>query len=51
MWDCYFRIGSAQGSDLQLADDTSGSGVNKNCIAASLLLHLTPGSSGYFEKV
>ncbi|AEO70912.1 glycoside hydrolase family 55 protein [Thermothielavioides terrestris NRRL 8126] len=51
MWNSHFRVGGATGSDLQLADCPTGSGVNKNCMAASLLLHLTPKSSGYFENV
>ena len=52
MWDCHFRVGGAQGSNLQLSNCPASAGsVNNNCMAASLLLHLTPQSSGYFENV
>jgi glucan 1,3-beta-glucosidase len=51
MWDSHFRVGGAAGTNLQLADCPSGTTINKNCIAASMLLHLTPQSSGYFENV
>ncbi|KAI0975131.1 pectin lyase fold/virulence factor [Xylaria arbuscula] len=52
MWNSHFRVGGAAGTDLQLADcPPAGAGVNDKCIAASLLLHLTPKSSGYFENV
>jgi glucan 1,3-beta-glucosidase len=51
MWDCHFRVGGAAGSNLTLSDCPTGQGINKKCMAASLLLHLTPSSSGYFENV
>ncbi|KAI0103923.1 pectate lyase superfamily protein-domain-containing protein [Nemania sp. FL0031] len=52
MWDSHFRVGGAMGSNLQLADcPTGASSVNDNCKAASMLLHLTSSSSGYFENV
>ncbi|KAI0410472.1 pectate lyase superfamily protein-domain-containing protein [Xylaria grammica] len=52
MWDSHFRVGGAMGSDLQLADCPIGaSSVNEKCKAASMLLHLTTSSSGYFENV
>ncbi|KAI0397046.1 pectate lyase superfamily protein-domain-containing protein [Xylariaceae sp. FL0594] len=52
MWDSHFRVGGAQGSNLQLADcPTGASSVNANCKAASLLLHITAKASGYFENV
>jgi hypothetical protein len=50
MFDSHFRVGGAQGTNLQLAqcqDAAPGSG----CDAASMLLHLTPSSSGYFENI
>jgi hypothetical protein len=53
MWDCHFRVGGATNSFLQLADcppRTDGK-TNPKCMAAALLLHLTPKSSGYFENV
>lgn len=52
MWDCHFRVGGAHGTDLQMSNCPKLSGsINKNCMAASLLLHLTATSSGYFENV
>ncbi|RYP18793.1 hypothetical protein DL765_003728 [Monosporascus sp. GIB2] len=50
MWDSHFRVDGALGSDL---DHTiwPTSGVNEKCIAASLLLHVIPEASGYFENV
>lgn len=52
MWDSHFRVGGAAGSNLQSADCPKLTGqVSPNCMAASLLLHLTPSSSGYFENI
>lgn len=52
MWDSHFRVGGANGSDLQFADCPAGaSSVNTNCMAASMLMHITSGASGYFENV
>lgn len=52
MWDCHFRVGGATGSDLQLSDCPKLTGtINKNCKAASMLLHVTALASGYFENV
>lgn len=52
MWDCHFRVGGAIGSNLQQADCPKLSGgVKTQCKAASLLLHVTPAASGYFENV
>lgn len=50
MFDSHFRVGGAQGSNLQLAQCQNAS-PNMGCNAASMLLHLTPKSSGYFENV
>jgi hypothetical protein len=52
MWDFCFRIGATKFSSLDL--DTCAkqlATVNEDCIAASLLLHMTPQSSGYFEAI
>ncbi|RKL32578.1 Glucan 1,3-beta-glucosidase [Fusarium proliferatum] len=50
--DTHFRVGGAAGTDLTVKDCPKLSGkVNPNCVAASLMLHLTPDSSGYFENV
>jgi hypothetical protein len=50
--DVHFRIGGAAGSQLQASDCPKLTGsVNHNCIAGSLMLHMTTKSSGYFENV
>ncbi|KAJ5211726.1 uncharacterized protein N7498_003372, partial [Penicillium cinerascens] len=51
MWDSHFRVGGAEGSDLQMGNCPKGSDINTDCIAASMLLHLTKQSSGYFENL
>lgn len=52
MWDSHFRVGGAEGTGLQLADCPSGaSSVNEDCMAASMLMHVTSSASGYFENV
>jgi glucan 1,3-beta-glucosidase len=52
MWDCHFRIGGAYGTNLTLDECPAETGsVNKDCMAASMQLHLTTESSGYFENV
>ncbi|CAG8040084.1 unnamed protein product [Penicillium olsonii] len=52
MWDSHIRIGGAIGSKLQKAQCPKGTGkVNPDCIAASLLLHLTPSSTAYMENI
>ncbi|CEJ90104.1 hypothetical protein VHEMI05908 [[Torrubiella] hemipterigena] len=50
MWDSHFRVGGAADSDLQLANCPVGK-MNKKCQAASMIMHLTPGSSGYFDNM
>ncbi|KAH6656455.1 pectate lyase superfamily protein-domain-containing protein, partial [Truncatella angustata] len=51
MWDSHFRVGGAEGTNLQLEDCPTRSDVNPDCMAASLLLHITSDSSGYFDNV
>ncbi|KAF8448258.1 pectate lyase superfamily protein-domain-containing protein [Kalaharituber pfeilii] len=52
MWDSHFRVGGAAGSRLQVGECPKLTGrVNPNCIAASMLLHLTSTSSAYLENV
>ncbi|CAG8905451.1 unnamed protein product [Penicillium egyptiacum] len=52
MWDSHIRIGGAIGSQLQKSQCPKQSGkVNPDCIAASLLLHLTPSSNAYLENI
>jgi hypothetical protein len=52
MWDVHVRIGGATGTDLT-PDECPAvtSGVNANCNAASLMMHITPLASGYFENI
>ncbi|RAL06587.1 pectin lyase-like protein [Aspergillus homomorphus CBS 101889] len=52
MWDSHFRVGGAIGSDLQATQCPKGLGmVMPDCVAASLLLHLTPQSSAYLSNI
>ncbi|KAF5648626.1 putative glucan 1 3-beta-glucosidase [Fusarium sp. NRRL 52700] len=45
------EVGGAAGTNLTIKDCPKLSGkVNPNCVAASLMLHLTSDSSGYFEN-
>ncbi|KAL2167137.1 hypothetical protein VTG60DRAFT_1656 [Thermothelomyces hinnuleus] len=50
MWDTHIRVGGALGSELDHANCPK-LGYSEACITASLLLHVTPKSSGYFENV
>ncbi|KAI1771426.1 pectin lyase-like protein [Hypoxylon cercidicola] len=50
MWDTHVRVGGALGSDLDI-ETCPKFGYNDNCICASLLFHVTPQASGYFENV
>ena len=51
MWDCHFRVGGADGTDLGLADCPRGTKDYDKCTAAALLFHVTSTASGYFENV
>ncbi|KAH7419223.1 putative glucan 1,3-beta-glucosidase precursor [Cadophora sp. MPI-SDFR-AT-0126] len=52
MWDSHFRVGGGYFSDLTIEEcPKSTSDPDRNCMAALLLLHITPTSSGYFENV
>ncbi|KAF7184859.1 hypothetical protein CNMCM7691_007065 [Aspergillus felis] len=52
MWDSHFRVGGAAGSNLGLADcPIGGDAVNRKCMGASMLMHITGDASGYFENV
>ena len=52
LWDCHVRIGGATGSKLTpLECPPVTSGINQGCSAASLMMHMTPSSSGYFENM
>ena len=50
MWDSHLRVGGGEGTDLDMATCPKFSD-NSQCIAASLLLHVTPQANGYFENV
>ncbi|RYC61691.1 hypothetical protein CHU98_g4510 [Xylaria longipes] len=50
MWDSHIRVGGAKGTDLDLETCPKRS-FNDQCIAASLMMHITKQSSGYFENV
>lgn len=52
MWDSHFRVGGAAGTNLQLSECPAGArSINKKCMAAFLLLHVTREATGYFENV
>ncbi|KAI8648485.1 Carbohydrate-binding module family 50 protein [Fusarium sp. Ph1] len=52
MWDSRFRVGGAARSNLQTPDCAKSTGsIDPKCKAASMLLHLTSGSTAYLEKV
>ncbi|KAK6527262.1 hypothetical protein TWF281_010450 [Arthrobotrys megalospora] len=52
MWDSHFRIGGAAGTDLQASNCPKLTQlVNPDCIAASLVLHITTQGSAYLENV
>ncbi|KAK4870959.1 hypothetical protein LT330_000196 [Penicillium expansum] len=52
LWDSHFRVGGAKGSKLQAKDcPKRASTLNKNCIAASMLMHITQGASAYIENL
>lgn len=52
MWDSHFRVGGAEGSYLQYADCPAKAGsIDKKCKAASIMMHMTPNSSGFFDNV
>ncbi|KAF9885051.1 hypothetical protein FE257_000782 [Aspergillus nanangensis] len=52
MWDAHFRVGGAAGSDLQFADcPWTQIDPDPNCIAATMLFHITSSASLYLENV
>ncbi|KAM7211124.1 glucan-beta-glucosidase [Rhypophila decipiens] len=50
MWDAHFRVGGAKGSDLDF-ENCAKFTASDNCIAATLMFHVTRQASGYFENV
>lgn len=52
IWDVHTRIGGTVGSNLQYAQCPSSSGVNQNCVAAYMSMHITKSAGGlYMENV
>jgi len=52
MWDSHFWVGGNAGSKLTAKECPRLTGiVNTNCIAVSLMMHITGPGSGYFENV
>ncbi|KAL2752051.1 glycoside hydrolase family 55 protein [Sodiomyces alcalophilus JCM 7366] len=53
MWDSHIRVGGAVGSNLQASDcpKQTGGAIKSECKAASLMVHLTKGSTAYLENV
>lgn len=52
LWDCHVRIGGALGTQLTPTEcPPLTSGVAQGCNAASLMMHITPRASGYFENM
>ncbi|UKZ56764.1 hypothetical protein TrVGV298_010605 [Trichoderma virens] len=51
IWDAHFRIGGAYGTKLQVAQCPASSPIQAGCIAAAMMLHITPEANGYFENV
>ncbi len=52
LWDCHARVGGASGTKLTPAEcPPVTSGIDQGCSAASLMMHLTPSASGYFENM
>lgn len=51
MWDAHFRVGGVIGTELQVAQCPPQPLIPIGCIAASIMMHLTNNSNGYFENV
>lgn len=49
LWDSHIRVGGGIGTKLDQATCPKMS-FNRACIAASMLMHVTPDASGYFEN-
>lgn len=51
MWDTHIRVGGAIGSELQATNCPKLTGkINKDCVAAAMLVHITSKASAYFEN-
>lgn len=51
IWDSHFRVGGALGTELQVAQCPPVSSIKTSCVAAAMIMHLTPTASGYFENM
>lgn len=51
IWDAHFRVGGAYGSELQVAQCLASGTIQTACVAASMVMYITPGSNGYFENM
>jgi glucan 1,3-beta-glucosidase len=51
IWDSHFRVGGAYGTKLQVAQCPMTQPIQTGCIAAAMMLHITPNSNGYFENM
>ncbi|KAK6504485.1 hypothetical protein TWF506_002680 [Arthrobotrys conoides] len=52
IWDTHWRVGGSIGSNLQAGQCPKLTGkINPNCIAGSMLFHITKGATGYFENL
>jgi hypothetical protein len=52
MWDCHVRIGGAAGSQLTSKEcPPLTSGIDSNCVAGSMMFHITSKASAYLENV
>ncbi|RDW56893.1 pectin lyase fold factor [Coleophoma crateriformis] len=51
MWDSHFRVGGAYGTKLQVADCPMTESIQTACMAAAMMLHITPEANGYFENM
>jgi glucan 1,3-beta-glucosidase len=51
IWDSHFRVGGAYGTKLQVAQCPMTQPIQTSCIAATMMLHITPNSNGYFENM
>lgn len=53
MWDAHFRLGGAQGTEINVANcaNTTSPAVGGKCDSGYLALHVTSGASAYFENM
>ena len=51
LWDCHVRIGGAEGTFLTPSECPPVTSGVVPCNAASLMMHVTPSASGYFENM